>query len=133
MKMTRKAVIVSSALLVLLFSSSRVACAAPPADACSLLTPAQVSAALGVAVGSGKAVGAPTCQWSESGKGMLGKSVELDIVGPMGNLTPVDRFNTIKTPLPVKGIVKTPISGLGDDAVYVTRNAIDASLAVKKG
>lgn len=51
---------------------------------------------------------------------------------PMGTLTPAQRFETIKTPVPVKGITKTPISGLGDDAVYGQTGQF-TELTVKKG
>jgi hypothetical protein len=47
----------------------------------------------------------------------------------MGNLTPVDRFNTAKMPVP--RVVKTPASDLGDDAVYV--QTLGVALFVKKG
>ncbi len=105
---------------------SLVAQAATPADACPLLTTAQVSSVLGVAVDAGKPLGAADCQW---GAGFGGKGVLLGIVGPIGRLTPVDRFNTAKTPVP--RIVKTPASGVGDDAVYVQTGGV--ALYVRKG
>ena len=54
----------------------------------------------------------------------------LTILEPIGNLTPVDRFNAAKTPVP--GVVKTPVGGLGDDAVY-GGNKFRVTLTVKKG
>jgi hypothetical protein len=107
--------------------------AAPPTDACSLLTPAQVSAVLSVEVIREGSAGHPTlCEWSQPGKTLGGKRVLLNIVEPMGTLTPAQRFETIKTPVPVKGITKTPISGLGDDAVYGQTGQF-TELTVKKG
>jgi hypothetical protein len=50
----------------------------------------------------------------------------------VGALTPAQQFDTIKTPLPVKGIIKIPVSGLGDDAVY-GGNRFMTELTVKKG
>ena len=66
---------------------------------------------------------------SQPGAGVGGKGVLIEILGPMGSKTPVDRFNTVKMPVP--RIVKTPVSGLGDDAVYVETSG--AALYVKKG
>jgi len=65
-------------------------------EACSLLTQAQVSAVLGVSVSSGKDTvpgASRSCTWSEPGATMVsGKSVRLEILGPLGSMTPVDRF-----------------------------------------
>lgn len=55
----------------------------------------------------------------------------LDIFSPIGKLTPVDRFTNAKTP--VKGITKTPVSGVGDDAYYITTPGLGTGLNVKKG
>ena len=64
---------------------------------------------------------------------MRGKRVLLHIVGSVGTLTPAEQFNTIKMPLPVKGITKTPLSNVGDDAVYGIAGASAPELTVKKG
>lgn len=48
----------------------------------------------------------------------------------MGSLTPVERFENAKAPVP--RIAKTPVSGVGDDAVYVT-TGMTTSMYVKKG
>ena len=125
--MTRKSN-VALAVGALVLGCSRPIYAAPPIDPCSLLTTSQVSSALGVTVGSGKAAGPRDCQWSQPGGGVGAKSVLLEILGPMGNRTPVDRFNTAKMPVP--RVVKTPVSDLGDDAVYV--QTLDVALYVKK-
>lgn len=119
------------AVLVFALGASPAAYAAPPKDACTLLTAAQVSAALGVSVETGKTADKSICEWSQQGAA-LGKAVLLTILEPIGNLTPVDRFNAAKMPLPVKGITKTPVSGLGDDAVY-GGNKFRVALTVKKG
>jgi hypothetical protein len=110
--------------------STRPAYAVPP-QPCSLLTQAQVSAAVGVALDAGKESGALDCQWSEPGKSLTGKGVLLHILGSVGSLTPAQRFETIKTPLPIKGVTKSPISGVGDDAVYLTTSG-RTELTVKK-
>jgi hypothetical protein len=104
----------------------------PPTDPCSLLTSAQVSAAFGVTVGAEKETGGLDCQWSQPGEGLAGKGALLHLLGTVGRLTPVDQFNTTKMPLPIKGVTKTPVSGVGDDAVYVTTGAL-TGLTVRKG
>ena len=130
--MNSKLLIILAALIALAVGGTPAAYAAPPTDACSLLTPAQVSEALGIAVVA-KAVDQSICQWSQNGNELGGKGVLLTILGPIGTLTPIQQFDAIKTPLPVKGITKTPVSGLGDDAVYGQTGASAPELTVKKG
>jgi len=125
---------VLGAAFVFATCSAGTAYAAPPKDACSLLTPAQVSAALGVAVGAGKQQGQLDCEWDQPGWTMArGVRMLLHILGPVGTLTPAEQFNAIKMPLPVKGITKMPLSGVGDDAVYGIAGALAPELTVKKG
>jgi len=113
-------------------------------DACSLLTQTQVSSVLGVSVGVGQhpsdemhvsppnpAIDRLACTWYEAGKNSFAaKRVSLNILGTMGSLTPVQRFNIAKTP--VHGITKTTVTGVGDDAVYMV-SQLRVSLHVKKG
>jgi len=89
------------------------AAAAEPV-ACSLLTQQQISTVVGVAVGAGAPIAAPTsCQWSGEGK-----IVTLTINHPRGGQSPVDQFNAGKaSSLP--GIATEPVGGVGDDAYYV--------------
>jgi hypothetical protein len=109
--------------------------AASAADACSLLTEARVSAVLGVSVGAGQHIAANNsliCGWSQAGSTTpSSKRVVVDILDAVGSAKPVDRFNRSKTP--VEGITKTPVSGIGDDAFYVTTPGIGTALMVKKG
>jgi len=128
MRLKLKLVLITAALSVYAGGNAGTY-AAPPSDACSLVTAAQVSAALGVTVGDGKGSVPHECEWSQPGAGVGGKGVLVEILGPMGSMKPVDRFNTVKAPVP--RIVKTPVSGLGDDAVYV--ETAGAALYVKKG
>jgi hypothetical protein len=127
MRLKLKLVLITAALSAYAGGKGGTAYAVPPSDACSLVTTAQVSTALGVTVGTGKGSVPRECEWSQPGAG--GKGVLVEILGPMGSMTPVNRFNTAKMPVP--RIVKTPISGLGDDAVYVETSG--AALYVKKG
>jgi hypothetical protein len=109
--------------------------AAAPTDACALLTPAQVSAVLGVTVGAGKPM-TPTnstfCDWTPSSDpSHSGKHVAVFIYTQLGTRTPADRFATAKTPVP--GIEKTPVAGVGDDAIYTTTPGAGTTLVFKKG
>ena len=108
---------------------------ASPTDACALLTQAQVSGVLGVSVGAGEKIvpnNTALCGWEVPGdKGVNRKRVMLGIYTQLGGLTPVDRFNHAK--MPIKGITKTPVSGVGDDAIYATTPGLGTGLIFKKG
>lgn len=78
------------------------------ADTCSLLTEAQVTAALGVPVAAGKALTEKVCTWRESGT-QTGKKVALTILTMQG-------FTIGKTPL--AGTEKPLVSGVGDEAYF---------------
>jgi len=103
----------------------RVAWAAPP-DPCSLLTAAQVSAALGATAGEGKAVTPKYCLWTAVGKDGGSQKVALTI-------SDAQRFAYAKMPVNSPSITKTPVSGVGDEAVYGTTAGQAASITVKKG
>lgn len=94
---------------------------AAPKPACSLLTPAQVGAALGGSVEAGKAFTERVCIW----RGAPGKRVTL-------NLIDLQAFAAAKTPIG-NGITKTEVKGIGDDAVYVSAHGVPTTLTVKKG
>ena len=98
-------------------------------DPCSLLTVAQVSAALGVAVEAGKPIGSRACYWHETG-GTSSKKVSLTLLTPQA-------FATGRSPLP--GTEKPAVPGVGDDAYYKYFTAPEydrikaVDLDVKKG
>lgn len=125
------------ALVLLPLCNPKVGYAAPPTDACSLLTQAQVSAVLGVPVGP--SVG-PTagprwlCNWDQADASApgRGKEVMLAILGTLGKLTALDRFNNAKKGEALQGNPKA-VSGIGDDAVYVMESTGRVQLYVKKG
>ena len=104
-------------------------------DACSLLTEPEVNAVLGISVSAGQHITPNNpllCGWSQSGATTPGsKRVVVDILASIGTSTLVDRFNIAKTP--VEGITKTPASGIGDDALYITTPGIGTALMVRKG
>lgn len=116
-----------TALAVLASCMPRATYAAPPTDACSLLTQAQVSAALGVSVGPGQhLVGPKMCVWPSPGQsGPKSKRASLGLKDP-------GAFAYAKMPAG-QGVTKTPVSGVGDDAVSGARPGLTPILTVKKG
>jgi len=97
-------------------------------DACSLLTTAQVSAALGTAVEAGKHIiesNPRVCGWAPAGGPKVdGKKLTLTVM-------PLQSFENGKKPM--KGIEKLPLGGVGDDAIYITTPGFGTALNVKKG
>jgi hypothetical protein len=71
---------------------------------CSLLTSAQVSAAVGVSVSAAQPIAAAGCSWSAPH--MI---ITLSLWDGSG-------WESMKAPLP--GVTKTSVSGLGDDASF---------------
>jgi hypothetical protein len=131
MKSGLKLKVILGVLFVFFLGRGRIALAAPPTNACSLLTTAQVSAVLGVPVEAGKPL-APTitkvCHWgaiNAAREGMTSK-------GAMLTLQDAGAFAYAKMPVG-HGIIKVPVSGIGDDAVYGTTPGYPTVLTVKKG
>ena len=116
-------------------ANSRTEYAAPVTDACSLLTAAQVSAVLGISLGPGEEIlrsSTALCGWEVPGQeGLDRKRVVLSIYTQRGSLTPVQRFNTAKTP--IQGITKEPVTGVGDDAIFATTPGLGTGLIFRKG
>lgn len=114
-------------MVTLLLLSPRSDVAQPPADACSLLTTEQVSAALGGSVGPGKALTKGVCQWTQLGKpGDALLKLDITLITP-------EHFTRLKTV--TVGTVAN-VSGLGDEAFYSTLTQGHTTLAtlnVKKG
>jgi hypothetical protein len=106
------------------------ACAAAPAgDACSLFTVSQVSRVLGVSVTAGQhpiPSSLLLCGWAAPGGGP-----QFDVKKLTVNLMTERAFEVGKTP--VSGSAKTPVSGVGDDAYYVTAGSLGTGLCVKIG
>lgn len=114
-------IVVGSVVATMSASQSRPAVPAPPGP-CSLLTPAEVSDAFGVAVKAGEAANPTLCQWTASSK-------ILTLL-----ITDDKHFTAAKTgpPVPLPGVTIETVSGVGDDAVQTT-NATFVSIMVKKG
>ena len=94
-------------------------------DACSLLTVAEVNAALGVSTVPPKSP-AKICRWGESG-GQPGRSPAVVVT-----IQDAQAFNFAKAPTTSKTLVKAPVSGVGDDAVFNTIGTVTVTLTVKK-
>ena len=101
--------------------------AASPDDACSLLTPAQVGAALGVSIGAGTYVTPTfkrTCTWNATVNG--GGTVTLNLQNPS------QYESGKKLASNGKSVSASSIGGIGDDAYYFGTDKL-VSLIVKKG
>ena len=90
------------------FAVATLSAAHAPGSACSLLTDAQVSAALGVTVQPGRALVATSCIWRDANANSS-KKVTL-------TLLTANMYAMGKTPL--AGTEKPALSGVGDDAFY---------------
>jgi hypothetical protein len=97
--------------------------AAQSAAPCSLLTSAQVTAAVGVNVGAAQPIATTGCSWSAP-------HVIVTV-----SLWDGSKWDQMKAPAP--GMNRTAVSGLGDDAFYTTMGPASgkqfATLSVKKG
>jgi hypothetical protein len=120
---------VVAAIFIVGAASAPSAKAAPPEDACSLLTQVQVSAAVSVSVGAGSYVTPTykkTCTWNTtSAVPNSAKYVTL-------MLEDLDAYEGGKRVGQVKTIFVTPVSGIGDDAYYLGGGK-NVGLIVKKG
>lgn len=121
----------SGIIVRLAFTAFLVAIAAPhralagtPTDACSLLTPAQVSAVLGVPIGQGERLVATSPKLCGFGGAGADKRVVLTIAT-------AEMFDHEKHPF--KGIQEEQATGLGDDAHYMTTPGFGTGLSVLKG
>ena len=97
-------------------------------DACTLLTPAEVSQHLGVTVRPGVHIpelAKITCGWSVS------NPPKIDEPKVVVSVKTVESFNTGKTPVP--NIQKTPVTGVGDEAYSATVPPFGTTLSVRKG
>ena len=97
-------------------------------DACTLLTPQQVSAILGVPVGEGEHIvpdSLTSCGWMGPGGASIGsKKIVLSLMTARS-------FQTGKTP--VKGVTESLAPGIGDEAYFVSMPPFGTALSVKKG
>jgi hypothetical protein len=113
-------------LIAALATALAPAARAAPSDACALLTPAQVGAALGAPVEAGKPI-TPTdhkvCTWAGGKAGFVTLMLQT-----------AQSFDAARRQAPdLAGAVSvTPVSGLGDGAMFVGMGD-NTGLVVKKG
>jgi hypothetical protein len=128
MRLSMHPILFTAALIGAVLASST---AFAEVEACTLITQAQVSAALEIPVNAGTPISRPSsCQWV--GKGRF---TTLTIMQPRGGKSPIENFNSGKTST-MPGITVEPVSGVGDDAYYVYFNSTTRAalgLVVKKG
>jgi hypothetical protein len=105
----------------LAIGTARGANAASTVDPCSLLTTAQVSSAIGGAAQAGKPIYTTGCSWSST-------SPKATVTISFQNLGTYERLKAANSTM----LVKTSISGVGDDAFYQSAGAW-TTLTVKKG
>lgn len=116
---------------------------AAPDDACTLLTQAQVSAAVGTPVGAGSHVTPTflkTCTWTPSGgsaSGVKAVTLSFQAAAAFESAKRLMEQTTAMTKLE-KGaaanqVSNTSASGIGDDAFYTSTGGNYTGLLVKKG
>jgi hypothetical protein len=103
--------------------------AAPTDDACSVLTPAQVSATVNVPVGAGTYVMPTvkkTCTWTATGSAAVGVKFVTVL------LQSLDAYQGGKAMGQMKNVTVTRASGVGDEAYYLAVG-VNVGLIVKRG
>ena len=113
----------SALALVVFLLFTAVAAMAATDDACALVTPAQVSAAVGTTVGAGQYVTPTfkkTCTWHAQG-----------IIVTL-NLQDAAAFDKAKQ-MANYGAKMTDVAGLGDGAYFMSMGTQQVALMVKKG
>jgi len=126
------------AVFIVIAATMPSAAAAPPTDACPLLTQAEVSAVVGVSVGAGSHI-TPTylksCTWAPPGGATVQFASVLLALEPAASWESAKAMlqSVANSPSAKKGgVTMTPASGIGDDALYSSVGNY-TKLAVKKG
>ena len=117
--MVNSALLLSNVLLVAFFSSQLAYSDTAP---CDLLTPTQVSAVAGVTLGAGTPIANTGCSWQAPGK------TKVVITVSMQNEKMFEGAKRGAAP----NMTKTPVSGIGDEAIFVGAENF-SSLWVRKG
>jgi hypothetical protein len=129
------------AILILALAAVPSASAAPPNDACALVTQAQMSAALGVPIGTGQHV-VPTftkeCTWTPTGGAT--KDVKYATVSfqdptgyAMGKMVAQQAQAKVNKEEGAGSMAADSASGIGDDAYYTSMGTGYTALLLKKG
>jgi len=129
------------AILVFAIAAVPSASAAPPDDACALVTQAQVSAAVGVSMGAGTHV-TPTfvkvCTWNPSGASRkdvnsITVSYEDAASYEAGKRLMQQTQAAVNQKEGAASMANQSASGIGDDAYYTSMGAGYMGLMLKKG
>jgi hypothetical protein len=130
-KMPRKMIMGVAAAAALLVSachsSTSKPAAVPVSDACEVLTPAEIGGVLGMSIDPGKHIPASSkvmCGWTQAGQtGEAATKLMLNFANP-------SYFQ--KEKMASGNVTVTPVSGIGEEAFYVT-SEFGTSLFVRKG
>lgn len=127
--------VVTIAMSVFFLAAAPRASAAPPADACALITAAQVSADVGVSVGAGTHVTptyVKTCTWTGGSRTVTVSYQEAQaFAGAKQMMQQMAAMQTKKAG--ESGLVNSSAGGIGDDAFYSSMGGRYTALLVKKG
>jgi hypothetical protein len=130
---------IACCLLFFAFAAIPTANAAPPSDACSLLTKAQITAVVGISVADGSHPPgfSKMCVWSPASSQEQGsQSVTLNIESAASYQAAKSMLeavvNSPKNQSAEKSITMSQVSGLGDDAIFSSVGSY-TKLIVKKG
>ena len=128
MKSASRLPIVLGAFVALLVIPQHVAALDSGKDPCSLFTQEQVSTALSVKATPGKRVVATLCAWEVLGQssGIHTKKLTLGLL----NAAAWEQTKSLREQ--IREFKRTPVSGVGDEAVFST-NGVICTLQVKKG
>jgi hypothetical protein len=132
--MCSKTTLATLATAVLIFAFATPASAAPSEDACALITAAQVTSIVGVAVGNGTHVTptyVKTCTWTPSG-GAKGLSAVTVSYQPATSFAGARQMAAMMEANSKGKMANSSATGIGDDAFYTNMGNYTA-LLVKKG
>jgi len=121
-------------LVLVLPSAALKAAGKAGGDACSFLSRDRISTLLGLNIDAGQHIGPGNalCGWGEANDpNHSGKHVLLTLYRAVGKITPAERFENGK--MPIGGIEKTPVTGVGDEAYFIDTPGFGLGLNVKKG
>ena len=110
-------------ILSIAAAAALIPVAARAQDACSLLTPEQIKATLNLAVDPGEpgvVKASNECTWSDA------RGQDRVIIG----LRPGADFRTARTQIEKNGVHPTPVTGIGEDAFFVSSDESVSALYV---
>ena len=125
MNSERRIGLTASVLVTLAACLSHPARAQASPAACTLLTQAEVTAALGMSVADGKHIGVNSCQWAVTPPTSPATMATLQ-------MTTSAAYKGAQNTLLPEGASRTAVSGVGDHAIYLDMKSF-AMLTAEKG